>query len=182
MPNGLGKRLCRIEQFLAGAPQSRVCNCRVETQFHNASCLGALLKIMPRDCPLHGFRELGFFLWVPLRCPLLFEDNQYCPCPPDPWRTFILSGVPRTRERHEDALEASRKIWGGQLSLAEDNNRVDAVLEKYWEARRLWIDKMGRQMPTRRELAKLRLKRLREICDEGRLPLRDQDRVEQGVW
>jgi hypothetical protein len=108
---------------------------------------------------------------MPLRFPLLSEDNQYCTCPPDLWRSFILSGVPRTREAHYDALEASRKLWGNPLNLEEDNKRAHAMEEKYWETRQQFVDKTGRQLPGRRELIELKLRRLRELIDEGGSPI-----------
>jgi hypothetical protein len=126
---------------------------------------------MPRVCPIHGFRDLGFFLWMPLRFPLLCEDNQYCTCPPDPWRSFILSGVPRTREGHYIALEASRKVWGNPLNLGEDNKRARAMEEKYWETRQQFIDKTGRQLPGKRQLMELKVRRLRELINDEGAPI-----------
>jgi hypothetical protein len=171
MSNGLERRLSRLEHVVAERTKPRICNCRAETQYHNADCLDGLLKRMPRVCPIHSFRDLGFFLWMPLRFPLLSEDNQYCTCPPDLWRSFILSGVPRTREAHYDALEASRKLWGNPLNLEEDNKRAHAMEEKYWETRQQFVDKTGRQLPGRRELIELKLRRLRELIDEGGSPI-----------
>ncbi len=65
MRSGLEKRLSRLERIVAARTKtSSICNCRVETRFHNADCLDAILKGIPRVCSVHGGRELGFFFWT----------------------------------------------------------------------------------------------------------------------
>jgi hypothetical protein len=97
MWNGLEKRISRLEKRVAERTEkNKVCNCRVETRFHNADCLDAVLKGMSRVCSVHGFRKLGFFFWTSKQYLLQSEDNQFCPCPPHPWRSFLLSEGPHT--------------------------------------------------------------------------------------
>jgi hypothetical protein len=60
MLNGLEKRLARLEQRIeALTEEPKVCSCRVETRFHGADCLGAVLKGMSRVCP-----DMDFENWV----------------------------------------------------------------------------------------------------------------------
>ena len=102
MSNGLERRLSRLEHVVAEWTKPRICNCRGETQYHNADCLDRLLKRMPRVCPIHSFRDLGYFMQVPWCFPLISEDSQFCPCPPDPWRSFVLSKGPQHNRGQND--------------------------------------------------------------------------------
>src|SRR5438270_10331073 len=83
----LDKRISRLEMLL-DPPEP--CNCRVETRFHSSNCLASILEKTIRECPTHGFREMGFFFWTPSQYPLADEDNQICPCNPHPWRSLVL--------------------------------------------------------------------------------------------
>ena len=94
MSNSLEKRVYRLEQLVAKKNEKPlVCNCRSMTRSHGSNCLDAIMKGTSRVCPFHGFRELGGFMWTPEDSPLLSEDNQFCPCPPNPVRSFLLSAV-----------------------------------------------------------------------------------------
>jgi hypothetical protein len=169
MSNGLEKRLSRLEQHAADRTKPRICNCRGETQFHNANCLDALLKRMPRVCPLHRFRDLGFLKRVPRWFPLISEDNQWCLCPPDPWRSLIPSEGPHTTEDKMVAVKASIKVpLPDQASSLDDRLRAQVLQAKYWGARRQWIEKTGRQLPSRDELAKLPLERMRKFFSDAK--------------
>jgi hypothetical protein len=169
MSNGLEKRLSRLEQQVANRAKSRICNCRGETNYHNANCLDALLKRMPRVCPRHSFRDLGFLMYVPRHFPLISEDNQFCPCPPDPWRSFILSEGPHTQEAKMVAARASLKIPLPDRSSSLDSDlRAQVLKSKYWKAREQWIEKTGRQLPSRDELAKLPRERMSEWLNEAK--------------
>lgn len=167
------KRLSRLEQLAAKrTKEKKVCNCRVETSFHSADCLEAILKGASRVCPRHGFREFGFFMFAACWSTLVREDNQFCPCPPHPWRSFLLSGN-HTWEGNRAAQEAERKLHedddGGfnskedclqsEARFQEDSRRVDAIFAKYREARRQWVKETGRQLPSKEELVKLEWKR-----------------------
>jgi hypothetical protein len=168
MWNGLEKRLSRLEQ--RGAERTRkprVCDCRVETRFHGADCLDEIVNGMARDCPSHGFRELGFFFWTPRWCALIPEDNQFCPCHPHPWRSFLING-PHTWEAHHAAREAWNNVQkdNSMLNLQEDNRRADSIMAKYFGARQHWVEKAGRQLPSREELVKLQWKRARKHVDQ----------------
>jgi hypothetical protein len=167
MWNGLERRLSRIEQLLAKRTEvPRVCNCRIETRFHSAGCLNAILKGMSRVCPCHGFRELGFFFSTSRWCALNSEDNQFCPCPPHPWRSFLING-PRTWEAHYAARDACDKLPEAEYSnIQEDRRRGGVLLAQYWEERRQWVKKTGRQLPSREELVKLQWKRARKHVDQ----------------
>jgi hypothetical protein len=151
MSKGLEKRLSRVEQQLAERTEEPiVCNCRYRTHFHNADCLDALLKQMPRVCPLHGFRQLGFLMWTPKWYRLWREDNRFCPCPPHPWRSFVLSEGPHTREGQKAAREAWDKLPpDDNHNFREDNRTTDAETQ-YYEARQQWLEKMARPEERRR--------------------------------
>lgn len=110
MSNGLEKRLSRLEHIVVETTKPRICNCREETQYHNADCLDRLLKRMPRVCPIHSFRDLGSLKQVCSSSPLISGDSRFCPCPPHPWRSFILSKGPHTKEERLEAIYASLKI------------------------------------------------------------------------
>jgi hypothetical protein len=156
MLHGLERRLTRLEKRVAQkVDPPKVCNCRVSTRHHDSVCLDGLLKKMPRTCPIHGFRELGMFWWTPHWRPLRREDNQFCPCTPHPWRSFVLNG-PRTWEAHNAAKEAwSRFELVRELTFEEEHSRLTAVQEEYWSVRAEWYEKSGRQPPTRQEILRL---------------------------
>jgi hypothetical protein len=172
MRNGLEKRLSRLEKHVAERTEKpSVCNCRVETRFHSAVCLNAVLKGMPRVCPVHGFRELGFFWWTPPKSTLRSEDNQFCPCPLHPWRSFVLSAGPHTWDAHNAALEAATEVQRDPiLNLHEDNRRSMAIMEEYLAAREEWLDGSGRELPSRAELVKLQWKRAPARDDQKSRP------------
>jgi hypothetical protein len=172
MWSGLEKRLARLEKRMAERIQeAKICNCRaVTTRFHNAECLAALLKGMPLVCPVHGLRHLGRFMWTPkwalLRTREGGDDNQFCPCPPHPWRSFVLSsrqGAPHTWEESYAAREASVNLppdpildpQEGNRRVQENARRIDAMWEEYCAACQLWVEKSGRRLPTRQEIVKL---------------------------
>ncbi len=139
MRNNFEARLSRVERRLAQKTEKpKICNCREKTRYHNADCLDALLKRMPMVCPVHGFRQLGRFWWTPSWCVLrtrFGDDNQYCPCPPHPWRSFVLNG-PHTREAQYAAQEARSRLPPNPPSdLQEENRRIDAIVARY----RAWV-------------------------------------------
>lgn len=160
-------RLSRLEQQAAERAKPGICNCRGETQYHNANCLDGLLKRMPRVCPLHSFRDLGFLKSLPSCFPLTSEDNQFCPCPPDPWRALNLSKDTHTKEEKFEAIRASLRIpRPDQSSSLYDSVMAEVVQDSYWKARQQWIEKTGRQLPSRDELAKLSLERWSEFVNK----------------
>jgi hypothetical protein len=142
MSNELERKISRLEKRAAEETAGpRVCNCRVITRYHNAECLDALLKCMPLVCPVHGFRELGRFWWTPAWCvrrTRAGDDNEFCPCPPHPWRWFVRNG-PRTWEARDAAVEAWHNLPPDPPSdLQEENRRAETVAERYWAARERW--------------------------------------------
>jgi hypothetical protein len=146
MRNGLENRLSRLEKRVADRTEKpTVCNCRVETRFHNADCLDAILKGIRRVCSVHGFRDLGFFFWTSEQYPLLSEDNQPCPCPPHPWRSFVLSEGPHTWEGHHAVAEAAVQP-DPTFNLQKDNRRSTEILADYYAARQQWVGKSRRQL------------------------------------
>jgi hypothetical protein len=165
MSSGFEKRLARLEKRLAeGTQKAKVCNCRaVMTRFHNAECLAALLKRMPLVCPIHGLRHLGRFMFTPrwalLRTREGGDDNQFCPCPPHPWRSFGLSarkGVHHTWEENYAAQAAWLNLppdpivdrQEGNRRVQENNRRIAAILEEYYAACEQGIEKSGYQTPS----------------------------------
>jgi hypothetical protein len=163
MSREIEKMLSRLEKRLAEKTKEHsMCNCRVATTFHGGDCLDAILKGIPRVCPLHGFRELGFFMWGSKQYTLLSEDNPFCPCPPHPWRSFLLSPRPHTWEGRDAAREAcSKQVLSDDLNLKADNRKEEEVLAEYFEARHRWVESGGR-LPDKEELVKLAWKRARK--------------------
>ncbi len=172
MRSGLEKRLARLEKRVAERTEkTKVCNCRVWTRFHCSSCLYSVLKGTPRVCPVHGFRELGFFWWTPQKTTLRSEDHRFCPCPPHPWRSFQLSEGPHRTEARHAALEAETLIPPDLvLDLAEDNQRSRVTIDAYCDERRRWLAESGRRLPTRAELVKLLWQRAREYDGQTQRP------------
>jgi hypothetical protein len=159
MRNELEKRISRLEKREAKSREEpKVCNCRVQTRFHNAECLVAVLKGIPWVCPIHGFRNLGRLLWTPEWGCLSYRnggnDNQFCPCRPHPWRSFVLSDV-HTWEKSYAAKEAWHKLEREPMfSFEEEGRRITSVWEKYWEACEQWFEQSGRRLPSPREIVK----------------------------
>jgi hypothetical protein len=163
MSSGIEKRLLRLEHLVAKRTRKpQVCNCRIETRYHNANCLAAILNGMSRVCLAHGFRELGFFFWTAKQYALQSEDNQVCPCPPHPWRSFLLSKGSHTWEGQRAAQEAWNNLADAhQSNIQEENLQTDAMLAKYGKARQEWIERTGRPLPSPQELKRLQWERVR---------------------
>lgn len=159
MTNRLAQRMSRVEREMAQrAKEPIVCNCRLETAFHTGNCLEASLNGAARVCALHGFRAFGFFVFAARQYPLNHEDSQLCPCPPHPWRSFVLNG-PRSWEAHNAALDACNKLPPTEFNFQEDKRKVDDVLAKYEDECQRWVEKTGRQLATPEEIKKLTSKR-----------------------
>jgi hypothetical protein len=168
MSNALDKRLSRLESLASSRLGiSKICNCRTATSFHSANCLKAILQGASRVCPTHGFRDFGFFMFAARWATLKREDNQFCPCPEDPWRSFVLNG-PRTWEAHNAAREACRQRESEQeltsppRDLAEENAALDLVIGEYEHSKQRWMEETGRQLPNRDEILAMHQKRARE--------------------
>ncbi len=165
MSSRLEKRLSRIEQrLLKRTEEARVCICRLETRFHSGNCLEAILKGMSRVCPLHGFRDLGFFFCAARPYRLGSEEDQFCPCPPHPWRSFVLSKS-HTWEEHNVAREACNKFPADEhFNFKEDHRRIEEAVAEYASERQKWV-KSGMRLPSKHELVKLQWKRARTNVD-----------------
>lgn len=163
MSKQLERRLVRLEKRLAERTREHsTCNCRGYTRFHDGPCLAAILKGASRVCPVHGFRDFGFFMFAARWCPVNAEDNQFCPCPPHPWRSFRLSERPHTWEGHSAAREACNKLPVDNCSDFQENHRqLMAALEKYSQDLQRWVEAGGR-LPDREGIKKLAWKRARE--------------------
>jgi hypothetical protein len=160
---------------------AKICNCRsTNTTFHNAECLEAVLMHIPWLCPVHGVRQLCRFVEIASQNLLRYrgggadsgylaggDDNQFCPCPPHPWRTHVWKGLYRT-DRRTDAerwaeSDAAQKAWANlprkpvispeewKRQREEKNRRVHAVIERYVEAVQQFNDS-GRKSPDPREI------------------------------
>ena len=152
----LETRLSKLEQQMA-APTP--CNCRGETRFHNSRCLEIVLEKTVRECPVHGFREMGFFFWTASQYPILDEDNQFCPCAPHAWRSFLLGPKPLTWEGNRAANQAWEDMPKENYDITTEGIRTDALIEAYHVARNQWIDKTHRRLPSNAELRKQAWKR-----------------------
>jgi hypothetical protein len=162
MSKEIERRVSRLEKSLAERTRERsICNCRVGTTFHNGPCLAAILEKACRVCPVHGFRDFGCFMWSARSYPVKAEDNQFCPCPPHPWRSFLLSERPHTWEGHYAAREACIKLpMDSSSNSQEDHPQVKEVHRKYQQERQRWVESEGR-LPDREEVKKLAWKRAR---------------------
>ena len=105
-------------------------------------------------------------MWTARWARLTKGDDKFCPCPPHPWRSFVLSDGPHTWEDRRAADEAWGKLPPEPYNLQEENRQIDASLAKYCEGRQRWIDTTGRQLPSKEELVKLAWKRAREHVDQ----------------
>jgi len=159
MRNGLDRRLSRLEKQMEQRKKAtRVCNCRVDTRFHGADCLAAILKSTPRVCAVHGFRDLGFFFWQSRQYRLGSGDDQFCPCPPHPWRSWVLGRGPNPTQ---SALKNAAEFPTNSLfNFEDDKRRFDAVIAEYCTARHA-AAQSGREFPSPQELVKLQMKRVR---------------------
>jgi hypothetical protein len=163
MSSELEARLARIEKRVATRNEKLlVCNCRVETRYHNATCLASILKGMSEICLVHGFRSMGFFMWGPFNTAFDLEAAQFCSCPPHPWRSFQLSGD-RTWEGHHAAMRAWRNLsQGAGYDLEEEGRHCEAILLKYSNERQSWMEKTRRRLPSQEEIIKIACKRWRK--------------------
>jgi hypothetical protein len=103
---------------------------------------------------------------------------------------------PHTWEGNYAAREACNKLPPADHSnLQEDRRRGEALLAQYTEAGQQWVEKTGRQLPSREEIVKLQWKRARKHVDqEARASLKgpSEDRARsaersgreshQGLW
>jgi hypothetical protein len=160
----LERRLSRLEAYaLRTTEKPLVCNCREATRFHNSACLYELLKKMPRVCPVHGFRELGFFLWVPPEVRLIPDDSQFCPCFANPWRAFFEGPGPHTLEGLHAVVDALRKRPEAYPpDLEEDYRQAATLMDEYDAAFQLWIRKSSQKSVSGRERAKAQRQAVRK--------------------
>ena len=78
----------RIRALKIKIDQGCGCNCRRPgvTSYHTAADLSAILA---SRCPVHDFRELGEFQWVPTSMPLGSGDQSLCTCAASATRDFL---------------------------------------------------------------------------------------------
>jgi hypothetical protein len=159
------KQLDRFEGIVARlTEESLPCNCRVETRFHGPNCLEAVLKGAVRDCPVHGIRELGFFMWTSQMFPLILEDNRFCPCAPHPWRSFLLSEGHHTWEGHHAARKACGELPRADNTHFQDDTRaINHLLDEHFATRQARIEMTGCQPASREEIRRLAWKRARNV-------------------
>ena len=157
MTHAFERRLSRLEALIKRKlERPKICTCRAETRFHRSDCLKAILQGASRDCPTHGFRDFGFFMFAAQWSTLSPEDNQFCPCPEDPWRSFLLDG-PRTWEAHNAAREAWRQRESAPdeplpPDFAEEHAALDHVIGEYEHSKQQRMEQTGRQVPNRDEI------------------------------
>lgn len=180
MPSELEKRMSKIEKRLAERTKKpSICICRTHTRYHTAKCLLAVLKGLPWVCPIHGFRNFGRFWYTPqwalLRTRQGGIDNQFCPCPPHPWRSYVLdarNGVPQSWEANSAAWKAAAELpttfdppmdpQERHRLFLEEGAQIEAVVKGYWDACQEWHEKYGQELIKQPELAKVIWKRARE--------------------
>ena len=162
MLNEFEKRLARLEKRVAQRSEERnektsACNCRLETHYHNADCLDAILKGILRVCPVHNLRSLEPFTSTEARLPLRSGDDQFCPCPSHPQRSVLLS-------KHARPLDVLKRHYpkpppDPTFNPQVDKRRVDAIVDKYSADCQAWVHKSGRQLPSRQEIVELQIER-----------------------
>lgn len=156
MLNAFGNRLSRVEGLLARKLESpKICNCRIDTSYHSAECLKTIFEGASRECPTHGFRDFGFFIYCAKWCTLQDQDDQFCPCAADSWRSFVLNG-PLTQEaaesvkRGEYAQQVSKPYQNSApSSFEQEKEQVDLVIAQYEESKEEFVKATGRQLPDR---------------------------------
>jgi hypothetical protein len=134
----LEKRVRALEANALSTSVNKDCTCRSgrKTYYHTAADLEAIMSV---PCPVHGFRDLGNLLWVPLGTPILPEDWQLCSCPSCPTRDW-LGGKrgPLTKEEQEQEC----RNWEAELTapMAEklriERARERALLQTYFKKKR----------------------------------------------
>ena len=134
------------------------------TRFHNANCLRAILNGAPRDCLVHGFRDFGFLWQIADWAKLGGADDQFCPCPEHPWRSFVLNG-PHTWEAHHAARRASEALPPREYNFQQEHEQVQLVFAEYCDSQQKWVAETGRQLPSRDEI--LELHRIRAKRAQG---------------
>jgi hypothetical protein len=173
MLSDVRNKISRLEKRAAQQTQEpKLCICRWDqTRFHNAECLDALLMRMPLVCPVHGLRQLGRLwqtpTWNVLRTRI-GNDNEFCPCPPHPWRSFVQRKGPRTWEERAAAYDAWHKLpEDPSFNFQEAKRRIHAVGNRYSYARWEWFDKGGHKSPNRQELLSRLIKGVRQNADQS---------------
>ena len=146
-------RIARLEKFASDQAKKRLpCNCRFEIRAHNAACLQAILNGLSRVCPAHGFRQFFGFMHAAQWITLLPEDNPFCPCPPHPWREYLLSKGPHTWEMRYAAKTAPSSLV--PYNVEENLRRLAEIKLKYFSERQEWIERTGRSLPSQEEILK----------------------------
>jgi hypothetical protein len=168
MSHAFEKRLSRLEALISTKLElPKICNCRTDTRFHSPNCLKAILQGASRVCPTHGFRDFGFFMFAATWSALKPEDFPFCPCPEDPWRSFVLNG-PRTWEAHNAAREACRQRESEpeeplpSRDLAQEHAALDLVIGEYEQSKHQWMEQTRRQLPNRDEIPTMHRKHVRK--------------------
>jgi len=157
----LERRISRLERQIQPPTP---CNCRLVTHFHNAHCLAAILEKTERKCPVHGFREMGFLFQRSCPYPVVDEDNQFCRCPPHPWRSLQLRRDSVTKEDCAAAMQAWHDNPPGPESnfeFQENSDRTKSLFKSYFEERHQWPRETGRQLPSLEERRILHAKQYR---------------------
>ncbi len=156
MNKALANRIARLETLATETKEARTCICRGDkTTCHDAKCLAAVLRGIPLVCPVHGWRNLGRIWviapWVVLRYRVGGDDNRFCPCPPHPWRSFVLKRVQSSNkhpswEESAVAMEAWKNLPPDPPTDFEMLRRdLRTVLDQYSAACELWIQNSKRQ-------------------------------------
>ena len=147
----LENRISKLEMLIQ-PPEP--CNCRAETRYHNSHCLLIILRKTARECPVHGFREMGFFFWTARQYPLLEEDDEVCPCPSHPWRSFLLGPKPLTWEGNYAATRAWEQMPEETYHVEDERLLTEAIMDAYTLEQQHWSQKTGRRMPSHKEIVK----------------------------
>lgn len=156
MSNAFEKRLSRVEALVAKKLEPpKICTCRTDTSFHSAKCLKAVLEGASRECPTHGFRDFGFFIYCSEWCILHISDNQFCPCPEDPVRTFKINGPFTWEARAEAEKAASLLPRRPDYDFQKERDELEHVIAEYEESREQFVRYTGRQLPSRHEILEL---------------------------
>lgn len=144
----LKQKVSRLEnslRFYSATVFLSKCTCRGigrsgwMTRYHTSD---ELEKILYVPCPVHGLRDPGPIWFQPRSEPLEDPDWDYCTCPPDPWRDYVMGKRPRPTQ--DELIQHANEHLGDKSDFEEESRRIKEIIEtfkaKFEQARgrKLW--------------------------------------------
>jgi hypothetical protein len=129
--SALGKRIRKLEIVFSKLGGGCTCRPGQETAYHTPEDLEGIMAV---GCPVHGFRDLGRFCWVPKGSPLRLEDRDWCRCPVNPTRDW-LAGTrgPLSQEEVEEECRGWQRAFSSeeQQTFPAQQARVTELIRNY---------------------------------------------------